>query len=245
MTVDRRLAIAPNPAARAAARNNAEWCDSLCRAHGIPGRFDTDAWVNPHRTPRYYPDAVSLDPAAIAGSILERIDTISTGPSVKDSFATLELGQFGYQVVHEAEWIYRDPPPSAIVGPADLTWTRIETVDELVAWETAWDVDGTSDRLIRPALLRDPSVTVLGGYVDGVIVAGAIANRSKPKLVGLSNVFTTEDDSDRAWSGVLAYVDAALLGSAVVGYEAGTDLTVALGQGFRSVGPLRIWLREP
>jgi hypothetical protein len=45
---------------RAAAHNNAEWCDGVCRAHGLPSQFHTDAWVNPHRTPPLYPDAVTL-----------------------------------------------------------------------------------------------------------------------------------------------------------------------------------------
>ena len=35
--------------------NNAEWCHILCRTHGVRGRFDPDAWVAPHRTPRTTP----------------------------------------------------------------------------------------------------------------------------------------------------------------------------------------------
>src|SRR2546425_2173226 len=34
---------------RAAARNNAEWCDAFCRTYGIVGRFDTDSWWSPVR----------------------------------------------------------------------------------------------------------------------------------------------------------------------------------------------------
>ena len=29
-----------------AARNNAEWCDAVCRAHGNPGEFHDDIWLN-------------------------------------------------------------------------------------------------------------------------------------------------------------------------------------------------------
>ncbi len=236
--------IARDRSSRAAARNNAEWCDTLCSTHGIAGRFDSDAWVNPHRTPRYYPDAVTLDPAVVAGSILGRIETTSPGCSIKDSFATLDLGRFGFQVVHEAEWICREPPSSRITGPRDMRWIAIETAGELVAWEAAWDVDGASDGLFRPALLREPSVTILGGYVDGSIVAGAIANRTGHELVGLSNVFTKDEDLDRAWSGSLDYLDTALPSSAIVGYASGADLSVARRRGFQSVGALRIWLKE-
>jgi hypothetical protein len=217
----------------------------MCVAHGIPGRFDRDAWVNPRRTPTYYPDAISLAPSAIAAGILERIDARSPGPSVKDSFSTLELGEFGFRVVHVAEWIYRVPPQAITSGPADVRWSSIDTVEELRAWEAAWAGDATPLDLFRPPLLRDPSVTILAGRADGVIVAGAIANRSGPHLVGLSNVFATDGDPDRAWSGSLAYLDAALPNAAIVGYEAGAALSAAIRGGFRSVGPLRIWLRDP
>ena len=237
--------IARDRSRRAAARNNAEWCDSLCRTHGIPGRFDLDAWVNPHRAPRFYPDAVTLDPAADAGSILGRVDTSSPGCSIKDSFATLELGPFGFRVLHEAEWIYREPPSSRIARPRDMRWIAIATADELGAWEAAWDADGATAGLFRPALLRDPTVTVLGGYLGGSIVAGAIANRTGSELVGLSNVFTTDEDPDGAWSGSLDYLDTALPGLAIVGYESGADLSAAHRNGFASVGALRIWLKEP
>jgi hypothetical protein len=240
----RRLVIARDRSSRVAARNNAEWCDALCRTHGIPGRFDPDAWVNPHRTPRYYPDAVTLDPAVVAGSILRRIDTTSPGCSIKDSFASLDPGPFGFEVVHEAEWIYREPPSTRISGPPDMSWIAIDAAVELIAWEAAWDVDGTPDGLFRPALLRDPSVMVLGGYVDGSIIAGAIANRTGHELVGLSNVFARDGDLDRAWSGSLAFLAAAFPGLAIVGYASGADLSVARRRGFLSVGALRIWLKE-
>ena len=244
VTTYHRRVIARDRTARAAARNNAEWCDALCRTHGIRGRFDPDAWVAPQRTPRYYPDAVTLDPSAVAGSILGRIDTNSPGCSIKDSFATLDLGPFGFEVVHQAEWIYREPPSAPIRGSSDMTWMPIETADQLVAWESAWDVDGDSDQLFRPALLRNPSIKVLGGYVDRSIVAGAIANRTGEDLIGLSNVFATDGDRDQVWSGCLAYLDAAFSGMAIVGYEAGRELAVALRRGFHSVAALRIWMKE-
>jgi hypothetical protein len=35
-----------------AARNNAEWCDALCRTYGVTGVFHPDDWTSPERTPR-------------------------------------------------------------------------------------------------------------------------------------------------------------------------------------------------
>ena len=223
---------------RIAARNNAEWCDILCRSHGIPGRFDPDAWVDPHRTPPYYPDAVTLDPAAVGKRVLARIDTITRGGSVKDSFANLDLAPFGFEIAHEAEWIRRDPGPTPNTA---VRWMRLENEAELSAWETAWDAEGAGLGLFGPSLLREPSVQILGGSVDGSVVAGAIVNRTED-VVGVSNLFTALGDVDDAWSACLAYLEVAHPGLAVVGYEAGEALVAARRHGFGSVGPLRIWM---
>jgi hypothetical protein len=228
---------------RIAARNNAEWCDILCRAHGVPGRFDADAWVDPQRTPPYYPDAVTLDPAAVGKRILSRIDTITPGGSVKDSFANLDLAPFGFEILHEAEWIRRRPGPAPVAYDPAVRWMPLAGEAELPAWEEAWDADGAALGLFVPALLREPAVEILGGTVDGSIVAGAIVNRTRD-VVGVSNVFTTVGDLDDAWSGCLTYLEAAHPGSAVVGYEAGEALAAARRQGFGSVGALRIWLER-
>jgi hypothetical protein len=228
--------------ARIAARNNAEWCDILCRSHGVPGRFDPDAWVDPRRTPPYYPDAVTLEPSADGERILERIDTTTPGCSVKDSFATLDLSPSGFEVLHEAEWIRRQPRPAPTTDDSDTTWGPLTTPTELGAWEAVWSGDGAPRGLFRAELLRDPSVTILAGVAGGSIVAGAVLNRTTD-VVGISNLFTRGGDLDGAWSGCLGYLEVASAGSAVVGYESGDELAAALRQGFESVGPLRIWLK--
>ncbi|WP_223635000.1 hypothetical protein [Corallococcus sp. EGB] len=39
--------MAPAPPWLPAVQNNAEWCDTVCRAHGHPGRFEQGLWLNP------------------------------------------------------------------------------------------------------------------------------------------------------------------------------------------------------
>lgn len=230
-------------ATRVAARNNAEWCDILCRTHGVPGRFDPDAWVDPQRTPPFYPDAVTLDPAAVDERILERVDTLTPGCSIKDSFATLDLSSFGFEVVHEAEWIHREPRSAPNVSDTAMRWTAVVKEPDLIEWEAAWDVDGAHRGRFRPALLHNPFVKILGGYIEGSVAAGAIVNRTRD-VVGVSNLFTKAGDLDGAWSGCLAYVDRLSPDSAVVGYETADELAAAHRQGFVSVGRLRVWLKE-
>ncbi|MEU7277367.1 hypothetical protein AB0A69_01010 [Streptomyces sp. NPDC045431] len=237
----------------AAARNNAEWCDAMCRAHGLPGgTFGDRAWTHPRRTPPYYPDAVTLAPGASDTEIramLDAVDRSTPGCSVKDSFAELDLTPHGFEVLFEGQWIHR-PAALAAPGPVTRAWEPVETVAELAAWQTAWNGGDRMD-LFRPALLADPATTVLAGRAgDGRIVAGAVVSRTAATatatadataattgVVGVSNLFGPD-----AWPGCLAAIADRWPGMPVVGYEHGDDLAAALRHGFKATGPLRVWL---
>jgi hypothetical protein len=65
-----------------AARNNADWCDALCRTHGAPTTLDEVAWTSRTRTPPFYPDAVTLVPEPDVPSLLARLDN-AAGCSIK------------------------------------------------------------------------------------------------------------------------------------------------------------------
>ena len=86
-----------------AARNNAEWCDAYCRAHGVEGVFGDLLWSSARRTPPFYPDAVTLQPRVAADAIFGAVDA-GEGCSVKDSFADLDLSA-SFDVLFEADWI--------------------------------------------------------------------------------------------------------------------------------------------
>ncbi|WP_330299456.1 hypothetical protein [Streptomyces sp. NBC_00503] len=225
-----------------AALNNAEWCDAVCRAHGLESSLGEGVWISPRRTPPYYPDAVTLSTETSEETVLTWIDTDAPGSSVKDSFAVLDLAPDGFEVLFDAQWIHR---PAAAPAPAPsplLDWTRVDSAAELEAWEAAWDGE-ESTGLFRPALLTSGIAFLAGRDPDGRIRAGAVANRTG-EVVGLSNVFTADGTpDDAAWSGSLASIAGLWPGLAVVGYESGDDLGTAVRHGFRPVGPLRVWLR--
>ncbi len=229
---------------RAAARNNAELCDLVCRGQGVVGSFATDAWTSPRRTPRYYPDAVTLEPMVEAGGLLARIDA-STGASVKDSFATLDLGAASFGELFSAEWIARpaDAPVAERSDGRRLRWSSITEARSLEAWESAWSEDGIARGLFASALLGAPEVVVLRGELDETIVAGAILNRSE-SVVGVSNLFASTGDPVDAWRGCVDEVAARFPGFEIVGYESGAALDVALRAGFESIGALRVWVKE-
>ncbi|MFE3655791.1 hypothetical protein [Streptomyces sp. NPDC059165] len=225
------------------ARNNAEWCHAMCRAHGIPTAFQERAWTSERRTPPLYPDAVTLAPDATAHDVLSEIDREAPGCSVKDSFGQLDLAADGFEVLFEARWIHRPASLVAPVAPDDVVWRPLRTEPGLAAWEAAWS-DGDEDLvgLFRPELLADRTTTLLAGTTDGGTrtVAGAVVSRSSA-VVGVSHVFGSDGDLERAWAGCLAAVAHFWPGVPVVGYEHGEDLDAATRQGFIPGAPLTVW----
>lgn len=229
--------------AGAAARNNAEWCDAVCRAHGVPGEFGAGVWSSARRTPPLYPDAVSLTPGISAADLVARIDTASPGCSVKDSFACLDLEPLGFEVLFEAQWIHR-PVGAAPAGHPGVSWEPLKSADALPAWESAWNDGEGGLGLFRPELLADDTTFLAGTTMDGMIVSGAVASRSD-SVVGVSNLFAMGDATGgeaAAWAGCLTEIDRLWPGLPVVGYESGASLDIAVRQGFTPVGPLRIWV---
>jgi hypothetical protein len=225
---------------RAAARNNAELCELVSRGHGAAGAFAVDAWTCARRTPALYPDAVTLDPDVDIDRLLARIDA-SAGASVKDSFAVLDLTPASFRIRFSAEWIVH---PARVSGGApsssssSFAWSRVDDAIGLRAWEAAW---GEGAGTFRPTLLDQ--LCVLRGERDGVLVAGAILNRSE-SVVGVSNFFVSTGDPVAAWSSLLDEIAVRFAELAIVGYESGETLEVALRSGFRSIGPLRVWTKE-
>ncbi|MEU2507011.1 hypothetical protein ABZ621_20195 [Streptomyces sp. NPDC007863] len=222
----------------AAVRNNAEWCGSMCRAHGLTTATGPRAWTSPHRTPLYYPDAVSLAADATAADVVTGIDLTGPGASVKDSYARLDLAPEGFRPLFDATWIGRPAGAPAVPAPS---WTRAGSPEALAAWAHAWSGgDADEAALFRPALLDDPAVTVLAvPGADGRVVGGAVLSTGAG-ATGVSNLFAADGtDPAAVWAAALAAADPAV---PVVGYESGDDLAPALAAGFTELGPLRVWL---
>jgi hypothetical protein len=211
----------------AAARNNADWCDLVCRCHGIATSVDRDVWVAHRRSPPFYPDAVTLAPLATVDAILDRVDG-GIGCSVKDSFDSVDLTSFGFRTMFEAEWIHRSPAPAIVDS---VSWKPARPDDLRAVW----------GRVLLPSLLADPAVAMLVARAGDEIVAGVIANRSRD-VVGLTNLVVLAADQDEIWTGAIAAISARFPDLPIVGYESGDDLAAAHRAGFVSIGPLRVWL---
>ncbi|MEU1850262.1 hypothetical protein ABZ499_13560 [Streptomyces sp. NPDC019990] len=232
---------------RSAARNDAEWCAAMCRAHGVASEFGGEAWVAAGRTPPYYPDAVTLEPGVDRQALGARVDTAAPGALVKDSFADLDLTEAGFRVLFEPQWIHRPAgaaAPRFAPEPAGLAWDVAGDRDALRAWALVWNDEDGDAGLFRDELLADPETFVISELsADGRVVAGAVATGSE-RVTGVSNVFAGGDlGPDVAWSTVQAR-DWLFPTLPVVGYERGDDLAAVVRHGFEPAGPLRVWLHE-
>ena len=223
----------------AAARNNAAWCDAMAGLHGAAGAFVTAAWINRQPAPRFYPNLVTLDGPHQTPGHRAALDQLLRSPpaagwAAKDSFAALDLGAMGFDLLFEAQWIHRAAGAFAATGAE-----RVTSAAMLAAWAHAWGEAGAAG-LFRPALLQAQDHAVIAAMRDGAIVGGCIATRSDGVL-GISNLFApaTDDGSVRA-----ACLDAAAPfapNAPLVGYERGDSLARMTELGFHAVGALKVW----
>ena len=227
----------------AAVRNNAHWCDIVCRAHGLTPVFSDHAWASARRTPELYPDAVTLRPGVSEHTLVDLIDTETPGGSIKDSFCDLELHHTGFSILLEAQWIVREPAAGPLAEPGDVRWVRVRDVASFRSWEAAWVASGGRPDVFVAALWNDPAVAVLVALIGENVVGGVVATTTGT-TVGLSNFFSRSDDAD-VWLSCVAALSVRVPGAAIVGYESGEALERARRSGFSPLGPLRVWIAVP
>jgi hypothetical protein len=241
---DRRVPDSPDRTldrVRLAARNNALWCDAVCRTHGIAGSIDDVAWSAPTRTPPFYPDAVTLSPDVGEYDVLARIDP-SDGCSVKDSWSRLDLSVEDFARLVVGEWLWHHPS-EATTAADGRRWRRVTTADELATWVEAWAADDDATRVLRPALLDEPGVHLLAADGPGSdIVAGCIVNVTGA-VAGISNLFDRDGDLERTWRGAVTAARQVARGIPLVGWDAGDGVTAAVAAGCERIGPLTVWIR--
>jgi hypothetical protein len=226
--------MAPDPL-ELAVRENATWCDLVCRSHRLRPDADARTWWSDRRTPSLYPDAVTLDSTVTEFDVLGRIHD-APGASVKDSFAALDLEPDGYRVLFDATWFARPPGPVP-AGTGDA-FERITDKFTFGAWRHAW---GGPDDVLLPGLLRTSTVTIIGARTpDERYDRGGILHRTSiggTQVVGLSNTFGSVAD--------VALAAAARAQDAwIVGYDDADVVATLEGDGFRAYGPLRVWMRD-
>lgn len=241
-----------------AARNNALWCDVVCRTHGLAGVLDDLAWTCPSRTPPYYPDAVTLSPDVAEHDLLARIAP-GDGASVKDSWSRLDLAVENFARLVVGEWLWWDAPEAvtaerrpdrgAATGTSTdtttdgRTWRRVGSRDEAAAWSRAWaSADPADAGILRPELITVPGVHLLAaGTAGDDFAAGCIVNVTGP-VAGVSNLFSTDGDDTQTWRAATTAAREVVGPLPLVGWEAGDGVDAAVAAGAAPLGPLTVWI---
>ena len=231
-----------------AARNNAEWCDFVCRSHGVPGEFYDSIWINRHITPPFYPNAVTLSsslatrPYEIIRELIEL--GISGEWALKDSFDALDLASSGFHELIRGEWIHWPTSEIPEIRIPGISWQKIKEVADLRTWENAWRSNSQDDsRIFVPRLLEEERIAFMAAFHGNTIIAGCVANRSED-CVGISNIFLPDEKVSEFRAGAVAEVLRWAAGLPLVGWESGNDLIAMRLLGFESVGPLKVWLKR-
>ena len=218
-----------------AIRDNVELCAAVCRAHGIATRQADGVWRTLSPAPAYYPDAITAESNPSSEYVASVLDEIG-GVSVKDSFATLNLTAYGFDLLFRAEWIWLEP--GAGNASSNLEWLTITDPADFAAWRTA---HGSAESIL-PALMAELGITVLRGGAQGTSVGALIS--AMAGVVGVSNVFATGVATAEAWRELVAHIQAQWPEMPIVGYEQVPDLAAAIDAGFEPIGPLQVWLRH-
>jgi hypothetical protein len=217
-----------------AVREHAAWFDLVCRLHRFTPEGDGRLWWSARRTPDLVPDAVTLVPDASVLDVLGRIND-SSGASVEDSFATLDLTDQGWTLHLDATWVAR-PPGSGGDDEVASTFAVVREKFPFAAWCRA---RGAPEGVLPSGLRRAPGVTVLGRQGDGGFVDGVIVHRTEiggTPVAGLWNAFGS-------WADIADALSHRHPEAWIVGYERGARLDAAFAAGFTAIGPLRVWNR--
>jgi hypothetical protein len=228
-----------------AVRNNGEWCDAVCRAHGGRCEFSEGLWMNHVPSPALYPNGVTLcgnkqaHQLELIGRLRQEIDGSF---AVKDSYSALDLSRKGFRKLFDASWIGLLPSARNHEAETTQVWSAVLEPDELIEWEKAWDA-ADHPRTFPASLLSEPGILFHAGRIKGEIVSGAVTNVTGD-VIGWSNFFDLTGDSNESRSSGIGHVRTLYSHTPIVGYESGSDLEESLLLGFEVLGPLSVWLRK-
>lgn len=227
-----------------AIRNNIDWYIAQARSWQLPYQEDADNWWSLSPVPPFYSNLVAAgrQPDQLIARIDEALTQMQTQArwSIKDAHCAYELGNAGFEVLFDAQWIAR--PPKRAIGPLNFDDThvrRVQNPGEFQRWVDAWGETPPQTTVFVPRLLSDPSVCLLYVEREGVVRGGLALNQSN-SAVGISNWFGTQKDVHAC----LSYTANNHPDLGLVGYEQSPDEVLGYtALGFMPVGELRIWIK--
>jgi hypothetical protein len=221
--------------------NNADWCECVARSHGIKCARDAGTWMCSQKMPPLYPNLVTLDSGESQLEKIQHLDKqLPKGWSVKDSYGCLDLQPLGFKNIIESAWYLREPGiawPTLAESPMPVQ--RVSSSKDLGRWVDAWGETPDGDRIFVAEILENAAVQHLFVEEDQEITAGLAVNMGA-SVVGISNIF----GSSQGINSCILSVCENNQDLGVVGYGSSSETKFLRRFAFRTIGHLRIWLRE-
>ena len=220
---------------RSAVRNNADWCELVAASHSVPNTRHEKVWRASGSMPPFYPNVVTLQEGITKEQVSEIAGSLPEQCGWKDSFADLDLTDFGFGIKFEAQWY----------GLSEWNYAQllsepvheVSSVENLQDWIAAWGETPDDHSIFREDLL-EPRVRFLFHRHADEIDSGLITNLSDD-VVGISNSFGQPQ-------GIFQCIRTAFEasnGRPLVGYGSRDDLRTLSKLGFVGLGKLRVWVR--
>ncbi|MFT4720407.1 MAG: hypothetical protein ACI9SB_001578 [Candidatus Azotimanducaceae bacterium] len=225
----------PRNLLQSAIRNNAEWCELVARSHGVPNGWLDNAWRATGSMPAFYLNVVSLEASMGRGNTSSLAEGLPQNCGWKDSFADLDLVEFGFKMRFEAIWYALTKVDFSAAG-AKLVGV-VTSAEQLEEWVSAWGETPVEQPVLLPELMG-PNVQFIFHQSAGRIDSGLIANMSAD-AVGITNSFGCPGGIAHC----IRYAFERAQGVPVVGYGSDDDLRMLVSLGFKALGSLRVWVR--
>lgn len=232
-----------------AIRNNNDLYREICESQDTISVLSPTIWYSLEKTPPLYSNLVTVSEKWTPDDIFAEIDRKYEEKkweewSVKDGFGALDLTEYGFVRLFEAQWIYLEKLKFTPKGAdKNLNYRIIENERDLAKWRIAWDSDvKLGEQIFSPKLLTNPRVFFVAGDDGRRIVSGCLVNQTD-NVLGISNFFSPEDDIGY-WSVIIRFIFDSITHTDIVGYEQKEVVEKLRLLGFEPAGDLTVWLKK-
>ena len=229
--------------------NNNDLYEAVFKPQNIKSHRNDAIWYCLEEIPPFYSNLVTVSENWKPDEIFKTIDENFKNEnwnkwSIKDSFAALDLSDYGFKKLFAAKWFYLNAAKfTPIKAETELHFKIIKTEKDLSDWRIAWDSnEDLGKQIFHPEILNDPKLYFVAGYKNDRIECGCLLNETE-NILGISN-FSAPEKNIEYWSEIIRFVFDSIKFTDIVGYER-KDLTEKLKNlGFETIGDLIVWLRK-
>lgn len=229
--------------------NNNELYEAILSSQDIKSHKTDSIWYSLENTPPFYSNLVTVSKEWKPDDVFRNIDFNYEKEnweewSIKDSFAVLDLTEFGFTKLFDAQWMYLEANDFiATENSGNLHYKIVDNEETLSAWRLVWDIDEQiGKQIFSPKLLNNSKVFIVAGYKEQQIVSGCFVNKTG-NVLGVSNFFAP-DREIYYWSDIIRFIRESVKCLDIVGYERNELVDKLHFLGFESIGNLTVWHKK-